>query len=134
MEQTTELKRRYCGVCPHLDDNKDVQNIDLMNLAGFAGITSKWYRAPAGEAGVEISDERELIYGMPYQSGKKKFVRGVKRSISDIRIKAHRVESMARRWVQSSFNTGLICDVSRGPAIQGPSQQFNSISADKTRT
>ena len=53
----------------HLDSRKDVQNIELMNLAGFCrNCLSKWYRAAADERGLEISDEaaRERIYGMPY--------------------------------------------------------------------
>ena len=57
----------------HLDSRKDVQNIDLMNLAGFCrNCLSKWYRAAAAERGVELSDEaaRERIYGMPYAEWK----------------------------------------------------------------
>ena len=53
----------------HLDDNKDVQNIDLMILAGFCrNCLSKWYRTAAEERGIPLSDEqaREVIYGMPY--------------------------------------------------------------------
>ncbi|MFV3129991.1 DUF1244 domain-containing protein [Niveispirillum sp. KHB5.9] len=57
----------------HLQARTDVQNIDLMNLAGFCrNCLSKWYRAEAGDRGVEISDAaaRELIYGMPYEEWK----------------------------------------------------------------
>ncbi|WP_309044823.1 DUF1244 domain-containing protein [Marinobacter sediminicola] len=57
----------------HLGDNPEVQNIDLMNLAGFCrNCLSKWYRAEAAELGVEISDPaaREEIYGMPYDEWK----------------------------------------------------------------
>lgn len=57
----------------HLGDNPEVQNIDLMNLAGFCrNCLSKWYRAEASERGVEISDPaaREKIYGMPYEEWK----------------------------------------------------------------
>lgn len=53
----------------HLDEHKEVQNIDLMNLAGFCrNCLSKWYRAEAEERGVhmELEDARELVYGMPY--------------------------------------------------------------------
>ena len=53
----------------HLDANRDVQNIDLMNLAGFCrNCLSKWYRAAAEDAGVEIDLDaaRERVYGMPY--------------------------------------------------------------------
>jgi len=77
MEQTTEIEAAvFRRLLAHLDDNKDVQNIDLMNLAGFCrNCLSKWYRAAAGEVGVELSDAeaRELIYGMPYPEWKEKF-------------------------------------------------------------
>ncbi|HVK83187.1 MAG TPA: DUF1244 domain-containing protein [Kofleriaceae bacterium] len=60
----------------HFRERTDVQNIDVMNLAGFCrNCLSKWYRAAAAERGVEISDPdaRELIYGMPYDEWKAKF-------------------------------------------------------------
>ena len=60
----------------HLDSRKDVQNIDLMNLAGFCrNCLSKWYRAAAAERGVQISDEaaRERVYGMPYAEWKTRY-------------------------------------------------------------
>ena len=53
----------------HLDGRKDVQNIELMNLAGFCrNCLAKWYAEAATEAGVAITDAqaRETIYGMPY--------------------------------------------------------------------
>ena len=62
----------------HLDGRKDVQNLDLMNLAGFCrNCLSKWYAQAAREAGVEIADERarERVYGMPYAEWKKLYQR-----------------------------------------------------------
>ena len=59
----------------HLDERKDVQNIDLMNLAGFCrNCLSKWYVAAADEAGVSVDYEkaRERVYGMPYSEWKTK--------------------------------------------------------------
>lgn len=59
----------------HFRDRTDVQNIDVMNLAGFCrNCLSKWYRAAAAERGVELSDTdaREAIYGMPYDEWKAK--------------------------------------------------------------
>ena len=53
----------------HLDEHKEVQNIDLMNLAGFCrNCLSKWYRAAAEERGIDMDLEaaRELVYGMSY--------------------------------------------------------------------
>ena len=60
----------------HLDERKDVQNIDIMNLAGFCrNCLSKWYKEEAKKKGIEISDPeaREHIYGMPYSEWKEKF-------------------------------------------------------------
>ena len=60
----------------HLDQNKDVQNIDLMILAGFCrNCLGKWYKAAADKQGVEISpeDARDRIYGMPYAEWKEKY-------------------------------------------------------------
>ncbi|UZE28249.1 DUF1244 domain-containing protein [Pseudomonas asplenii] len=57
----------------HLDNRKDVQNIDLMNLAGFCrNCLSKWYKAEADERQIELSldEAREVIYGMPYAEWK----------------------------------------------------------------
>ena len=60
----------------HLDGRKDVQNIELMTLAGFCrNCLSKWYVAEAAERGKEVEMEtaRELIYGMPYSEWKAQY-------------------------------------------------------------
>ncbi len=60
----------------HLRDHPEVQNIDLMNLAGFCrNCLSKWYRAAAEERGIPLTDPqaREIIYGMPYDEWKAKY-------------------------------------------------------------
>ena len=60
----------------HLQDRTDVQNLDLMNLAGFCrNCLSKWYRAALEERGTMLSDAeaREAVYGMPYAEWKVKF-------------------------------------------------------------
>ena len=60
----------------HLKERKDVQNIDLMNLAGFCrNCLSRWYREEAEKKGIEISDPdaRKHVYGMSYDEWKKKF-------------------------------------------------------------
>jgi hypothetical protein len=60
----------------HFRDRTDVQNLDVMNLAGFCrNCLSKWYRAAAADRGVELSDPeaREIIYGMPYDEWKAKY-------------------------------------------------------------
>ena len=60
----------------HLRERTDVQNIDLMNLAGFCrNCLSKWYRAEADQRGIPMSDPeaREIIYGMPYETWKAQY-------------------------------------------------------------
>ncbi|MCZ7933435.1 DUF1244 domain-containing protein [Agrobacterium leguminum] len=60
----------------HLRERHDVQNIDLMNLAGFCrNCLSNWYREAAEEAGVPLSkdESREIVYGMPYEDWKEKY-------------------------------------------------------------
>ena len=60
----------------HLDKRKDVQNIDIMNLAGFCrNCLSKWYREEAEKLNISITDldAREHIYGMPYSVWKEKY-------------------------------------------------------------
>ncbi|CUX59435.1 DUF1244 domain-containing protein [Rhizobium oryzihabitans] len=60
----------------HLRERHDVQNIDMMNLAGFCrNCLSNWYREAAEEAGVPLSKDqsREIVYGMPYEDWKAKY-------------------------------------------------------------
>ncbi len=60
----------------HLRERKDIQNIDLMNLAGFCrNCLSKWYREEAEKRGIQITDTdaRKHVYGMPYEVWKKKY-------------------------------------------------------------
>ena len=60
----------------HLDENKDVQNIDLMNLANFCrNCLSKWYVSSAAEQQTDIDYEqaREIIYGIPFAEWKAKY-------------------------------------------------------------
>ncbi|MFP6795856.1 MAG: DUF1244 domain-containing protein [Pseudomonadales bacterium] len=59
----------------HMDERADVQNIDLMNLAGFCrNCLSKWYVAAAEERGIAVDYEsaREIVYGMSYADWKEK--------------------------------------------------------------
>ena len=76
-EQTrTEVEAAvFRRLVEHFRARPDVQNIDVMNLAGFCrNCLSKWYRAAAQERGVDLDDgtARELIYGMPYAEWKAK--------------------------------------------------------------
>ena len=60
----------------HLRARTDVQNIDLMNLAGFCrNCLSNWYREAAEAKGVAIDKEtsREIVYGMPYETWKERY-------------------------------------------------------------
>ncbi len=72
-EQTIEAAV-FRRLLKHLDDRKDVQNIDLMGYGGFCrNCLSDWYQEAAKEAGVEVGKDeaRERIYGMPYADFKK---------------------------------------------------------------
>lgn len=70
----TELEAAaFRSLLKHLDDHKEVQNIDLMILADFCrNCLSKWYASAAAEKGIELDYEaaRERIYGMPYSEWK----------------------------------------------------------------
>ena len=60
----------------HLRERTDVQNIDLMNLAGFCrNCLSRWYREAAAEQGMTLADPdaREIVYGMPYKDWQAKY-------------------------------------------------------------
>jgi len=78
MDQQTQIELEAAAfrrLLAHLRDNSDVQNIDLMNLAGFCrNCLSKWYLAAAEDKGVEMDydDAREFVYGMPYSEWKQK--------------------------------------------------------------
>jgi len=73
----TELEAAaFRRLVSHLQDNTELQNIDLMNLAGFCrNCLSKWYLAAAEEKGVELDYDqaRETVYGMPYSEWKDKY-------------------------------------------------------------
>jgi hypothetical protein len=70
----TELEAAaFRTLVEHLRGRPDVQNIDLMNLAGFCrNCLSKWYRAAAEERGIDLTyeDAREIVYGIPYEQWK----------------------------------------------------------------
>jgi len=75
----------------HLDSRKDVQNIDLMNLAGFCrNCLSKWYAEAAELEGMSLDKEaaREIVYGMPYEDWKAQY------------------QTEATREQQAAFETG----------------------------
>ncbi len=77
MDDQTRLELEaaaFRGLVKHLQKRTDVQNIDLMNLAGFCrNCLSKWYLAAAKERGVPLMDPeaRERVYGMPYKEWQK---------------------------------------------------------------
>ncbi|HLQ86548.1 MAG TPA: DUF1244 domain-containing protein [Salinisphaeraceae bacterium] len=76
MDENTRIEieaAAFRDLVAHLQKRSDVQNIDLMNLAGFCrNCLAKWFRAEAELRGVEVSyeDARERIYGMPYADWK----------------------------------------------------------------
>ncbi|GAN78133.1 DUF1244 domain-containing protein [Acidisphaera rubrifaciens] len=73
----TELEAAaFRRLVAHLRERTDVQNIDLMNLAGFCrNCLSRWFREGAAERGMTIPDPeaREFVYGMPYKEWQAKY-------------------------------------------------------------
>ena len=73
----TELEAAaFRRLVAHLRERTDVQNIDLMNLAGFCrNCLSNWLKDAADERGVALSKDasREAVYGMPYEAWKEKY-------------------------------------------------------------
>ena len=79
MDNTTKKELQSAAferLIQHLRERKDVQNIDLMNLAGFCrNCLSKWFREEAQKKGIEISDSeaRKHVYGISYNEWKQKY-------------------------------------------------------------
>ena len=66
----------FRSIKKHLQENTELQNIDLMELAGFCrNCMAKWYQQAASEKGLSLSkaESREEIYGMPYSEWKDKY-------------------------------------------------------------
>ena len=78
-EQQTEFEAAaFRRLVKHLRERTDVQNIDMMNLAGFCrNCLSNWYRDAANEAGVNLDKDasREIVYGMPYEEWRTRYQR-----------------------------------------------------------
>lgn len=81
MDEQTRIEveaAAFRDLLAHLDQRTDVQNIDLMNLAGFCrNCLAKWYRSEAERRGVSMDYEqaRERVYGMPYAQWKDRYQR-----------------------------------------------------------
>ncbi|HET7314770.1 DUF1244 domain-containing protein [Salinisphaera sp.] len=79
MDQQTRIEveaAAFRDLLAHLNERTDVQNIDLMNLAGFCrNCLAKWYRAEAERRGVamDYAQARERVYGMPYDDWKARY-------------------------------------------------------------
>jgi uncharacterized protein len=79
IDDTTRIELEaavYRRLVAHLRQRTDVQNIDLMNLAGFCrNCLSNWMKEAADERGIEMSKDmsREIVYGMPYDAWRAKF-------------------------------------------------------------
>ena len=79
MDDQTRLELEaaaYRRLRDHLRKRTDVQNIDMMNLAGFCrNCLSRWYQEAAADQGIEMSKEegREIVYGMPYGEWRDKY-------------------------------------------------------------
>ena len=79
MDEQTRMAaeaQAFRALVAYLQQRTDVQNIDIMNTAGFCrNCLAKWYRAAVQDQGVEMDDEqaREAIYGMPYSEWKQRY-------------------------------------------------------------
>ena len=79
MDERTRIELEaaaFRGLIAHLQNRVDVQNIDVMNLAGFCrNCLSKWYMAAAKELGIEMEYDQaqEIVYGMPHTEWKEKY-------------------------------------------------------------
>ncbi len=73
----TELEAAaFRRLVSHLRERTDVQNIDMMNLAGFCrNCLSRWYQEAAAEKGLEMTkaESREIVYGEPYEDWRDKY-------------------------------------------------------------
>jgi hypothetical protein len=82
----TELEAAaFRRLVQHLRERTDVQNLALMNLAGFCrNCLSRWYREAAEERGINLSDPeaRKIVYGMPYEEWKAKYQKDEKKPVA----------------------------------------------------
>jgi uncharacterized protein len=89
----TELEAAaFRRLVAHLRERTDVQNIDLMNLAGFCrNCLSNWLKDAADAKGTEMTkdESREAIYGMPYDTWKSKYQREASPDQLEAMKKAH---------------------------------------------
>ena len=89
---TTELEAAaFRRLVQHLRERTDVQNIDMMNLAGFCrNCLSRWYREAAAEQGMTLpdADAREIVYGMPYKEWQAKYQKEASAAQQDAFAKA----------------------------------------------
>ena len=89
----TELEAAaFRRLVDHLRERSDVQNIDLMNLAGFCrNCLSRWYREAAEARGISLADPdaREIVYGMPYKEWQAKYQAPASAAQKDAFAKSH---------------------------------------------
>jgi hypothetical protein len=89
----TELEAAaFRRLVAHLRERTDVQNIDLMNLAGFCrNCLSRWYREAAEAKGIALADPdaREIVYGMPYKQWQAKYQKEASAAQKEAFAKAH---------------------------------------------
>lgn len=96
MDNTTQTELEAAAfrrLVSHLRERHDVQNIDMMNLAGFCrNCLSKWYAAEADERNIDIDLEtaREVVYGMPYADWKDQYQTEATQAQKDQYQKSHK--------------------------------------------
>jgi hypothetical protein len=75
----------FRALVAHLRERTDVQNIDMMNLAGFCrNCLSRWYREAAEAQGIALADAdaREIVYGMPYKEWQAQYQTGAPQTLA----------------------------------------------------
>jgi uncharacterized protein len=96
VDQRTEIELEAAAfrrLVRHLRERNDVQNIDLMNLAGFCrNCLSNWYEEEAKQRGLSVNrnEAREKVYGMPYEDWKARYQREATSEQKDAAAKVHK--------------------------------------------
>ena len=104
MDDTTKKELQSAAferLIQHLRERKDVQNLDLMNLAGFCrNCLSKWFREEAQKKGIKISDPdaRKHVYGMSYDEWKKNIKKIAKLYIQFLNYLIYRIFRIFNYW------------------------------------
>ena len=120
----TELEAAaFRRLVAHLRNRTDVQNIDLMNLAGFCrNCLGDWYREAAAEKGIALEKDqaREIVYGMPPPSGRSATRRKRRRTAGGNFASSHRTSQLSASGALPSVRLLLSWRPWTGPRRRAP--------------